>query len=190
MEKHSWQKQEQFPSTRSFHGFRHASLLQSHQHGVPERASQKIWDAAGVLNGTSTSSNSVSTAPVRLRHALPGASSPFAGDTELILPCPEMGVVGGAASRRASLSLTSVPSCWPAASCPVNRFLALSRYDSVWLICWARGRSWAEHLAFERHSFNLSGPSKVPTDCQSSQCNLDPFGTLPCCLRCDLGLAR
>ena len=38
VEKHSWQKQEQFPSTCSSQGFRRAYLLQSHQHGVPERA--------------------------------------------------------------------------------------------------------------------------------------------------------
>ena len=45
VEKHSWLKQEQFPSTCSSQGFRRANLLRSQQHGVPVRASQKEWDA-------------------------------------------------------------------------------------------------------------------------------------------------
>ena len=121
--------------------------------------------------------------PMRIHPAPPGAGSLFAGGTKLGSPCLEVGVV--AAQNRLKLHLRcrsqTVGGC-------IVRDQQLPCLFEIRL--WARGRSWAECLAFGRHSFNtgLRGRDR-PDRCQSIQDCFELFGALPACLNCDLRVA-
>ena len=135
-------------------------------------------------------------APEQARLAPPGADSTSAG---VLAPWVSMfaggrgwGMASGAAaaarkrSRRPSL-LDVRHKCLMGCSCAVNLFLALSRYDPVWLIWTARGRSCEDCFALERQSSTPSEPSIVPTAANAPNA---ASITLLGCLHDDLWIAR